>query len=836
MGAVRQRVWTGVSLLSLAMGLWGYGGLRHLSTLPSALRSTEISASTRVTGASLPSGGIMVGSPAELLFRIQSLPPGEEITVSPPTGPPVRVTLISQLSRVHLAVVLVSGLFVFLVNLLVFCPRVGRDGSTHAFYWCTLLYGMAVLLGGPYFPHGGMWRQSLLDFLWIASLLLLPVLFVELSLTFPRRHEILEKRPRILVPLWLASALLIAWEYGAYLHYFLEPGPRAWGAIAPPRMIAGAFLVLLVGAGFLILITRSRGLVIHSERQQTRWLMWGFTIGVAPYVFFRTLPRIFGLPDLFDPAFDRLFELAIPIAFTFAVVLYRFLDIDVIIRRGLIYSFLAGMIVAVYLLVAVIAGNAIRHRFPSATPYVPFVAAAIAFSLFSPTRRGIARWVDRTFFRIGYDNARALQMLRGMVHDAASRREVVDFLRHVLEGSIEPKRICVVFGSQGEASPDCDGIPPDLVRAAMDYSRAIADASVRVPATRPLAAQNATALPEVESAAYPAALSASGFVILAPIAAEDRPLGVVLLGEKRSERRFVREDLDLVTDAIAIAAAACDRIDLVRKAAQEEEARHRLEELNRLKSDFLSRVAHDLRTPLASISWSSQNLIDGVSGAPSERQIIPLRSIKTSADQLDRLVTNLLEASRREIALHEKSIEPTDLAACARDAILSLDPIAAARGVRTSFETDAVPVPPIRGNKAKVMEILSNLIENACKYSPEGSTIEVAVRRAGDGESVARLTVRDHGPGFPEGEAETLFERFHQGRPSPYAGAAGFGLGLYVVRTLISFMQGSVTARNHPEGGAEFVCTFPLWRLPTGDADVGPIIAHSEIRTNGEGR
>jgi signal transduction histidine kinase len=793
------------------------------------MRGAEISRLTRIaqahlTGARLPVEGITVGSPEEMLFRVQSIPAGSEITAALPGGPSIRSTLPPQLRSAHLAIVLVSGLFFFLVNLLVFCPRVGRDSSTRAFYWCTLLCGMAVLLGGPYFPRGAIWRDSLRDLLWIASLILLPVLFVELSLTFPRRHEILDRRPRILLPLWFASVLLIGWEAVAYLRYFLGPGPAAWGAIATPRMIAQVFLVLLVAAACLILFARSRRLILHSERQQMRWLLWGFTIGVAPYVFLRTLPRIFGLHDLFDPAFDRLFELAIPIAFTFAVVLYRFLDIDVIIRRGLIYSFLAGVIVTIYLLIAVFAGSAIRNWFPSATPYVPFAAAAVAFSLFSPTRRAIARWVDRTFFRIRYDNAQALRALREMVRDAPSRRDVADLLRRVLGGSIEPKRICVSLDEEDGPSAGSCGISPDSIHAAADCSHTL---------TRPLATPNATALPEIESADYPPPLAAAGFVILAPIVEEGRSIGFILIGEKRSERRYVREDCDLITGAAAIAAAACDRIDLVRRAADEEAARRRLEEMNRLKTDFLSRVAHDLRTPLASICWSSQNLIDGVLGAPPERHVTPLRSIKTSADQLNRLVTNLLEATRREIALQETPIEPTELAACAREAILSLTPIGAARGIRISFETDATPVPPIRGNKAKVMEILNNLIENACKYSPEGSTVEVAVRRA---DFFARLTVRDHGPGFAEGEAETLFERFRQGKPSPYAEAAGFGLGLYVVRTLITFMQGTVAARNHAEGGAEFVCTFRLWRVTAGDADNGSAIARSEVQANGENR
>lgn len=797
----RRWIWFAVSLLGLMVGLWGYDGLCRLSTVPPEIEIEKIAYPVRLSGASLPAAGIQIESADELLFRAQSLPVRTTVEIAPASGPAIRASLPPQLTRTHRALVLVSGIFFFLVNILVFCPRAGSAGeATRAFYWCTLLYGMAVLLGGPYFPRGAAWHESILNFLWISSLSVLPVLFLAMSLTFPRRLEILDRRPGILLPVWLAAAVVTVWENIAYLRYFTDPNLARWSAIALPRVVAQILLVILVLAGCAILFIRSRRLVLRSERQQMMWLLWGFTIGVAPYVFLRTVPRILGLHDPIDPAFDRLFELSIPIAFTCAVVLYRFLDIDVIIRRSLIYSFLAGAIVAVYLLIAVLAGNAIRHRYPPASPYVHVVAAVIALLLFSPTRRRIARWVDRTFFRIRYDNAQALQSLRAEAHEAPRRGDVADLLKRILKRNIEPRRICVALGAD-EGSRDRHGIPVDAFRAAADLARTLA---------RPLAAPNATALPEIESPAYPAALADAGFLILAPIAEEDRCIGFVALGKKVSERRYVQEDIDLITGAASIAAATIDRIDLVRKAADEEAARHRLEEMNRLKAEFLSRVAHDLRTPLASISWSSQNLIDGVAGDPTERQMTPLRSIKASADQLNRLVTNLLEASRREIALQGSPLEPTDLASVLQETILSLTPIAAARGIRIAIEAPPESLPNVRGNKGKMMEILSNLIENACKYSPEGSTVEIALAR--DGSDSARLSVRDHGPGFGAGSAEHLFERFRQGEPSPYAGPTGFGLGLYVVRTLIDFMQGTVTARNHPEGGAEFVCTFPFWR------------------------
>jgi signal transduction histidine kinase len=94
-------------------------------------------------------------------------------------------------------------------------------------------------------------------------------------------------------------------------------------------------------------------------------------------------------------------------------------------------------------------------------------------------------------------------------------------------------------------------------------------------------------------------------------------------------------------------------------------------------------------------------------------------------------------------------------------------------------------------------------------YSPSGSSVEIVVEQEPPGRQ--RMTVRDHGPGLGEGEEERVFQRFQQGRPSPYVKQTGFGLGLYIVRSYAEMLAGSVTAANHPDGGAVLTCTFPDW-------------------------
>ena len=171
-------------------------------------------------------------------------------------------------------------------------------------------------------------------------------------------------------------------------------------------------------------------------------------------------------------------------------------------------------------------------------------------------------------------------------------------------------------------------------------------------------------------------------------------------------------------------------------------------------------------------------------------------------------MSNLLDLSRLDQPETNPKLGPVSVAPIVQEAVTTLGPLGAARGIRLEFREDR-GAGQVRGDRDKIFEIVANLLENATRYSPEGSSIEVALHRcAGNRQSVE---VRDHGPGLKDTERESIFDRFQQGSPSPYSKQRGFGLGLYVARSYAELMGGSVTASNHPEGGALFVLTLPEW-------------------------
>jgi len=205
-------------------------------------------------------------------------------------------------------------------------------------------------------------------------------------------------------------------------------------------------------------------------------------------------------------------------------------------------------------------------------------------------------------------------------------------------------------------------------------------------------------------------------------------------------------------------------------------------------------VSHDLRTPLTSIRGYAEGIEDGTV-EPREAAAV----VGREAQRLERLVGDLLALARLRQGVMEVRSEPVDLAAVAREAEERLRPQAAAAGVAVAVEGGPASATADHG---RVLQVVSNLLENAIRVSPEGATVTLAA-------AVGEVRVSDEGPGIPPEEIPRAFERFHlraqAGRGSP----EGAGLGLAIVRELSEAMGGSVEVENLPARGARFTVCLP---------------------------
>jgi signal transduction histidine kinase len=229
------------------------------------------------------------------------------------------------------------------------------------------------------------------------------------------------------------------------------------------------------------------------------------------------------------------------------------------------------------------------------------------------------------------------------------------------------------------------------------------------------------------------------------------------------------------------------------------------QELDRLKSEFLTVVSHELQTPLTAIKGALELVLDDDTGQLSRVQRRFLETIERNSTRLIGLVGDLLDLSRLEAGRVELEAQPLDTPTLVRGALAAVSNLFEARG--TVLYVD-VPesVPPILGDRRRVEQILTNLLANAAKYTPSGGVVEVT---AASVNGHVLLSVADNGPGVPESERDIVFDKFYRGRDAQRRGEAGSGLGLAIVKSLVDLHGGSVRVEESVPRGARFVVELP---------------------------
>jgi signal transduction histidine kinase len=293
-------------------------------------------------------------------------------------------------------------------------------------------------------------------------------------------------------------------------------------------------------------------------------------------------------------------------------------------------------------------------------------------------------------------------------------------------------------------------------------------------------------------------------VLAAPITVGETRLGVLVVSAPH-EPIFANDDLDLVALLADQAAVLLESRMLIDQAAR---VRAR-EEATRLKDDFLSAAAHDLKTPLTGIVAQAQLLERRAlrnPGAPADPAGV--QRIVTEAQRLKRLVLDLLDVARVEQGKLVGQRERLDLAAVTREAC--------ARHT-TDLHRYVFDAPDkLEGyyDGTRMMQLLDNLLENAAKYSPSGGEVQVRLRQ--DGAS-ARLTITDPGIGIPASDLPYLFDRFHRGSNVDDRAFVGLGLGLFICRGIVEQHGGSIWATSAGANqGSTFQVAVPIG-APTPD-------------------
>jgi two-component system sensor histidine kinase KdpD len=255
-------------------------------------------------------------------------------------------------------------------------------------------------------------------------------------------------------------------------------------------------------------------------------------------------------------------------------------------------------------------------------------------------------------------------------------------------------------------------------------------------------------------------------------------------------RIFTPEQQQLLEVFAGQTAIAIERT-LSQRSAEESRVHMQTEQM---RSSLLSAMSHDLRTPLASITGAASTLRTQADRLPPETKRELLESISDEADRLGRLVGNLLDMTKFESGGVELRRDLYPLEEIVGTVLHRMEPQLEGRSVSTSLADN---LPMVFVDDVLLGQVLWNLLENAVKYTPPGSPLEIAAFEEGTG---VVIEVRDRGPGIPPGEEELIFEKFYRAK----SGVHGVGLGLPICRAILQAHQGTIRALPREGGGSIF--------------------------------
>jgi signal transduction histidine kinase len=678
-----------------------------------------------------------------------------------------------------------------------------RDAKARMFFWTCMAFTLTIVVSGPEYCLRAGWATIVPCLLFILLYALVPAAFLHLCLHIVGRARVRLGR------IYALPALLAAYVLSVFLYGILKPSLPALRLYERTYFAQRLLVILFLLAGAAALLRGYRRPARPEVKAQIQWIILGFVVGLAPFIFLYELPRVVmaalgnprGRPILSEDV-SSLFFIFVPLSFAVAIVRHRMLDVELVINRGLVYSILSAMTAGIYVLVVLTAQKLFAGGAGGSNPLVIAAAVLLAAAAFHPAQRRIQDFVDKAFFRRRYDQRQAVLAFAEAARGLAAREDLLACFLDAIRTVIPLEKAgAFVFDRRPDAPA---GETAAILHGGDPFDAAFLTGEACKPGPvlgRPRSADGASGA----SFGFADELDRAGLDLAVPLAARDGALcGWLGLGRKRSGAKFTAQDLGLLLKLSGELVPNLERIRLQEEVIYERASRQALDELNALKTEFIASVSHELRTPMTSIQGLAEMLRAGKPDDPARRERF-LDLLVTESGRLSRLIHNVLDYGRMEMKAKRYELRLVAAQAAAAEVVDTLGPAMAEDGVVLKLEAPDEPLFVLADPDALKQAVL-NLVDNAVKYAPSDKTVEVAVRDMG---SEVEIAVRDHGIGIPAEARERIFERFFRTAEAARLRPRGAGLGLKIVKHIIDAHGGRIVVESEVGKGSVFRLLFP---------------------------
>ncbi len=617
------------------------------------------------------------------------------------------------------------------------------DRKARIYYWLSLAFGSSLIISGEFYCLGKSGLTFGPSVLFILGYATAPPLLLYFSLAFAGSAH--RGRRRFI---FLPAVLVAAIQVGAFLVAFLKPSLRVFRAYNSYYALFRIYIIIYIALAIVFLYRAFRRSMDDEERAQIQWIFFGLVVGMLPFLLLYQVPVALGLKPLLTEDLSVIFFIGIPVTFFVAIVKYRLMHIQLVIKRSLVYSLLSVFIVGGYLVFIELAQKLLARWLAGRELAVTAVGVFLAALAFQPAQRRIQTYVDKAFFRQSYDYRQTVMAFNEKAREYVTRDDLLDFFRSTVMCALPMESIRV-----GPAKPPDD--------AGMDFS---------IPLT-------------IEA---------------------DQEAVVLSFGRKKSEARYTRDDRELLRTLTGELQSNLERLRLQEDVIYERASKEKLDELNRLKTEFISTVSHELRTPLSSIQSLAELLRSGrIKDRSKIDHYLGLMTAETA--RLSRFLHNILDYGKIEQRVKGYHFGTAVLQDVIRESAEVFQPLLEERGFRFDL---SLPPDPVRleVDADAIKRALINLIDNAIKYS--GEEKDIAVELSPRGQDMGHP---DHGPRHRHRRRRLrhIFQKFFR---SPQAGLLcpeGAGLGLKIIRHIMDAHKGDIRVESKEGEGSVFTLAFP---------------------------
>ena len=709
------------------------------------------------------------------------------------------VKLVNYYTLFDLIMIVIVG-FVYITMAIFVRIKAPNNISAAMFHLASLGLGIVIIINEGNYVVPPLGYGYVNRIIWLFAYNLMPVFFI--SLTTSLTGKPIPGSKKLVSLLYLIAVInAIVLSYLFLISTLGSNTDQIENYVWYYNSIFRIFLMTCIVTAIIICIRAYRLSKTLQERKKLKWLLLGFFIGPFGFIIFWVLPIILLGHELIPEAFVLIFLVAVPVTFGIAIIRYQFMNIDLIIRRSVVYSIILVIIILVYIGLTSI----ITLFVNDVNPAIPSVITALLVAiLLQPLKNIIQKFVDKKFFRLEYNYREELIKFIADIKDSNDVQSLADKIVALTDKLIPVHKIAFFTLRKSDNRI--------LILAQKGYD-ILKNRSIQLEAEKlktdfslPIALDDLVEREVVVESADLKVYKRWGMALIFPVKSPSGQVhGFIVLGEKKSDARYFKEDIDLLNSVSSTAALTIDRIQLQEELIREQLESERLEELNKIKSYFVSSVTHELKTPLTSIKMFSE-LLQGNKNISDKKSKEYLQIIEGESERLRRLIDNVLD-----FAKIEKGIKTYEFISVSLNDIVER----AVRSVEYQFKIAKILLKKeickekliIKADPDAVEEAVLNLLSNAIKYSPAKtkSTITTFVQNG-----YAVVEVKDEGAGIADKDVKNIFDPFFRTKDTKIVKAEGTGLGLAIVKHIIDAHNGKVDVKSEVGIGSTFSISFPL--------------------------